>query len=151
MSLFPPLTYQWTSDSKHNSQEKSCCRCFNATTDHSSLLSTRSAPRTLKPSLIFYAAVSKYVSSLLWMTRLGFHPLCSGTNIIHSFTCSNDSLQYSHFFKMKYKVCVKCSKIFPAYSPHEEAGTCCESRDLIVVIGMRANRVSARAAEKVHD
>lgn len=62
-----------------------------------------------------------------------------------------NSLQYSHFFKMKYKVCVKCSKIFPAYSPHEEAGTCCESRDLIVVIGMRANRVSARAAEKVHD
>lgn len=53
MSLFPPLTYQWPSDSKHNSQEKSCCRCFNATTDHSSLLSTRSAPWTLKPSLIF--------------------------------------------------------------------------------------------------
>lgn len=39
----------------------------------------------------FYAAVSKYVSSLLWMTRLGFHPLCSGTNIIHSFTCSTAS------------------------------------------------------------
>lgn len=52
-SFFPLLTYQWPSDSKHNLQEKSCCRCFNATTDHSSLLSTCSALRTLKPSLIF--------------------------------------------------------------------------------------------------
>ena len=34
------------------------------------------------------------------------------------------------------------------HSPHEDAGTCWESRDLIVGNGMRANRLSERAAEK---
>lgn len=150
-SFFPPLTYQWPSDSKHNSQEKSCCRCFNATTDHSSLLSTRSAPRTLKPSLIFMLqSVNMCRVYYEWPDWVFIHCVQAPILYIHSraqMTASN----ILTFFKMKYKVCVKCSKIFPAYSPHEEAGTCCESRDLIVVIGMRANRVSARAAEKVHD